>query len=123
MKTLIKLNGLQQARNYKYSVLDISEAKEIGFQAIIPAFPKLYIVADNVEELHETVVIAITEEIKYLKKNNLIIPKPDNLKEKRSGRFVLRLRPEVHETLINLSEANNISLNQFLNQIIEEKVC
>ncbi len=62
------LSTMIHAKYYKYSVLDISEGRELGFRAVIAGFPKLYIVADNVQQLHDAVLPAITEEIMRLKK-------------------------------------------------------
>lgn len=122
MKKLKSLKRLEKARRYKYSVLDISKDQEIGFRAVIAAFPKLYILADSVDELHQVVLIAIAEEIEHREKNNHRIPKPDNLENEYSGKFLLRVRPEIHQMLIELSDANNRSLNQFVTEIIEDRI-
>ena len=106
---------------YSYTVMDISEGNEIGFKAIIPKFPKLHILADSPSQLHDVVQIAIHEEIKMYKNKNKEIPKPDVYK--CSGKFILRIRPEIHQMLTELSKAEGKTLNQYLNRLIESYVC
>ena len=109
------------SKQYSYSVIEISEGDEIGFKAVIPRFPKLHIVADSPSELHNAVQIAIKEEIKVYKKRKKKIPKPDIYK--CSGKFILRLKPEIHEALVHLSKAEGKTLNQYLNNLIEGQIC
>lgn len=115
------MNYKNLARSYSYSVINISEADEIGFKAVIPKFPRLHILADNPMQLHNAVLTAIEEEIKFYKKKKKSIPKPDVFK--CSGKFVLRIRPEVHEALVTLSKAEGKTLNQYLNDLIEGQIC
>lgn len=105
---------------YSYTVIDISEGNKIGFKAVIPKFPKLHVMADSISQLHETVKIAIAEEIRYYKRKRLTVPKPDT--HQYSGRFILRVRPEIHEKLAHLSDSEGTSLNHYLNRLIEEKI-
>ena len=108
-------------KNYKYTVIDISEEGEVGFKAVIPKFPKVHVVADSPKELHEAVNAAIEEEIKFYKKKGVPVPKPDM--NKYSGKFVLRIEPEIHEMLAELSSAEGETLNQYVKSLIKEKVC
>ncbi|KKT73011.1 MAG: hypothetical protein UW70_C0093G0005 [Candidatus Peregrinibacteria bacterium GW2011_GWA2_44_7] len=105
---------------YHYTIIDISEGNEIGFKAVIPKFPKLHIMADSLSQLHDIVKKTIFTEIILYKKKRIPIPKPDL--QKYSGRFVLRVRPEVHEKLAQLSEAKGTSLNHYLNRLIEDQI-
>lgn len=105
---------------YNYTVIDISEGDEIGFTAVIPKFPKLHIVSDSISELHDVVQTMVKEEIEFYQEKGLPIPKPDA--KNYSGRFILRVRPEIHEKLDQLSNAEGTSLNQYLNRLIEERV-
>ena len=105
---------------YSYSVIDISEDDEIGYKAVVPKFPRIHVVADSPAELHNAVQIAIKEEIQYYKKKCMPIPKPDV--HKYSGRFILRIRPELHEALAELSKAEGKTLNQYLNNLIEKVI-
>ena len=54
---------------YKYTVVDISENNEVGYKAIIPAFPKIYVVADSIGELDKAVQRFVKEDIKHLQKD------------------------------------------------------
>lgn len=112
----------KMASQYQFTVVNISEGDEIGFTAVIPKFPKMYICADSVEELVEVIHIFIEEEIERLKKEGSPIPKPDRPVCHCSGRFVLRTKPELHERLIHLAYAEATSLNQYLNRLIEKKI-
>lgn len=107
---------------YKYTIINISEDEETGFKAIIPKFPNLWIVADTLAQMQEVIPIFIEEEIERLKKEALPIPKPDRAVCHCSGRFVLRTKPELHERLIHLSQAEGTSLNQYLNRLIEKQI-
>ncbi len=109
------------ASQYKYVVVDISEGEDIGFEAIVPKFPNLHTVGDSPDQLHKTMQILIEEEIELYEKKGRPIPKPDKHCA-CSGRFVLRVAPEIHERLVHLSDAEGTSLNQYLNRLIEEKI-
>lgn len=109
--------------NYKYTVVEISENWEIWFKAIIPSFPKLFIVADSAEELHNAVKLWIKEEIKYLKLKWKNIPKTDNLDLwQYSWNFVLRIKPELHKRLSEIAESKWWSLNKYISNLVEEKI-
>ena len=114
------VNKTQKRTSYNYIVIDISEEDEVGYKAVISKFPKLHIVADSPEELHKAVAYGIEEEIKFYKKKGMRIPKPDA--HKYSGQFILRVRPEIHETLVELAKSEGSSLNQYLNKIIEDQI-
>ncbi len=118
MKTHTKI-----ALKYRYMVVNISENGDTGFKSIIPKFPNIWIVADNPQQLHEVVQVAIEEEIERLKKEDQPIPEPDEDEDcTYSGRFVMRIPPELHERLADLANATGTSLNQYLNRLIVEKI-
>ena len=48
-----------------------------------------------------------------------VIPKPKRPKKKFSGKFVVRLSPQLHKKLHLLSEARKESLNQFVAEKLE----
>lgn len=118
---MTNINIQQIAKQYRYVVMDISEENEIAFKAIIPKFPKLVVVGDSPQQLHEAVLIGIEEEIEFYKSQNIQIPKPD-LESKYSGRFILRISPELHEKISILSQAEGKTLNQFLKKLIENSI-
>ena len=107
--------------NYKYTVLDISDWDEIWFKAIIPSFPWIFVLADSVEELNSVVKISINEEIERLKSIWKNIPEEDNIIN-TSWKFQVRLRPVLHKRLIEISSAKNISMNQFISNILEKEL-
>ena len=107
---------------YNYTVVDISEDGDIGYKAIIPKFPNVYIVADSPEELHEVVCIMIDETIEDYKKEGRPIPEPDNAPVKYSGKFTFRTKPEIHQRLAELAQAENSSVNKYVEKIVKEKV-
>ena len=106
--------------DYKYTIVDISEDWETWYKAIIPAFPKLFIVADDVSQLHDAVCNGIDEELAYLKSKWAKIPLPDNVNtDDYSWNFVLRIKPELHKRLAELSKAEWYSLNKYISNLIE----
>ncbi len=113
---------LQKARHYHYLVVDISEGDETGFQAIVPKFPKLHILGDTPQQLHSVVPQFIAEELERLSQTGEKTPEPDIRNNKLSGKFVLRIKPEIHKKLHLLAVASGTSLNQYLNQLIEAAI-
>lgn len=109
------------ASQYNYTIIDISEGEDIGFEAVIPKFPNLHTVGDSPDQLNKAMRILIEEEIELCVKNGRPIPKPDK-NYSYSGRFILRVEPEIHERLIHLSAAEGSSLNKYINRLIEEKI-
>jgi len=99
--------------NYNYLIKDISDGKEIAFKAIIPKFPEMLIMADTPEELHEAVVEEIKYSIKDRKKEGRPIPPPDN-ESKFKGKIIVRTTPELHEQLFYEAQANQLSLNKYI---------
>jgi len=106
---------------YKYTIIDISEEKEKGYKAIIPAFPNLYIVADSVKELDQTVKQMINEEIEQLNKQKKTIPLADNT-ENYSGTFTVRINPILHKRISDLAQANDISTNKFIENLLSKNI-
>lgn len=113
-------NEKNLARLYNYLVVNLSNNVETGFKAVIPKFPHLYVFADNPDELHKIVLKSIEDEIRYLRNSQKSLPSPDI--SKYSGKFVLRISPDLHERLVFLSKANGKTLNQFLISLLEKQV-
>jgi predicted HicB family RNase H-like nuclease len=111
------------ARHYHYMVVDISEDNETGYEAVIPKFPKIFIVADTPKELGEVVLETVAEEIQYLEKNGKPVPEPDSPNTAFfSGKFILRIDPGLHERLKLLSQAAGKTLNGYISHLLEERV-
>ena len=109
---------------YKYIVVDISADWEVWYKAIIPAFPRMLILADTPEQLNDVVKIMIEEEIEDLKKEWKSIPLPDNVdRHKYSWSFVLRIKPELHKRVSDIAQAKWCSINRYVADLIEENSC
>lgn len=98
---------------YNYLVIPVGEDGEDAYKAIIPKFKNLLIMSDSVEELHELVVEMIEEDIARRKKKKEKIPEPD-YKGKFNGRILVRTEPAIHEKLYFEAQANNLSLNKYI---------
>ena len=107
---------------YNYSIINISEGDERGFKAVIPKFPNLHIVADTPQQLHKVIETAIKEEIMFYKKKGIKIPSPNNAFRDYSGKFILRIEPEIHQTLAELANAQGKSLNQLISNLIKNQI-
>jgi predicted HicB family RNase H-like nuclease len=106
---------------YKYTVIDISENNETGFKAVIPSWPHLYIVADTVKDLDNSVKSIIKEEIFKLKKQGKKTPNPDNIVDYK-GILTIRVKPALHKRLADLASANEVSVNKYLNNLIQNQL-
>lgn len=98
---------------YNYLVVDIGNDKEEGYKAVIPKFPHILVMADTVKELHEQVEFTLDLVIENLKKHGKPIPPKDN-PSKYKGKVMLRISPELHEKLFYEAQANNSSLNKYI---------
>lgn len=97
---------------YIYLVQDISEGKKRSYKAYIPAFNAI-VYGDSLENLEDGISFSINDEIKHRKKNQIPIPKPDEIPN-LSGKFTLRIDPELHQKLFLAAKAKNTSLNNFI---------
>lgn len=101
--------------NYSYLIKDISEGKKIAFKAIIPKFPKMLVMADTPKELHEAVVETIELAIKQRKKEGRPIPERDTKSDSNfKGTIIIRTTPQLHERLYYEAQANQLSLNKYI---------
>ena len=99
--------------NYNYLIVPLKDEEGVGYAAIIPKFKNIHIMADTINELHELVADTIEEEIKERKKDGRPIPPPD-IKTKFNGKILLRIAPNLHEKLHLEAQANQISLNKYI---------
>ena len=106
---------------YRYTILEITEGEEIGFKAIIPAFPNLYVVANSPSELHEAIKTIVYEEIEYLNSKGKKIPEADNV-QKFSGNFTVRIKPELHKRINELAQSANVSTNKYVSNLLEKGI-
>lgn len=98
---------------YSYLVIPIGEDGEEAYKAVIPKFSNILVMADTIEELNESVVEMIDEDIRRRKKEGVPVPEPDR-DSKFNGKILLRINPEIHEELYYESLANNLSLNKYI---------
>lgn len=105
--------------HYNYSIVSANEEDEVCYQAIVPKFPGMFIFAEKPEELHSLVEECIELEIQESKKTGRPLPSPDN-HSKFSGKFLVRLKPELHQKLAHLAQASNTSLNKYIESTLEK---
>lgn len=110
-----------KAQNYNYFIVNIGEKKEQAYQAIVPKFPNLHIFLDPIDNMHEIVMEAISNEIKDRKKHGKRLPEPDvkpilDFK----GKIILRTTPELHERLYYLAQSNKLSLNKYIESKLDK---
>lgn len=99
---------------YNYYVVNIGDNNEEAYQVIVPKFPKLHIFVDpKLDNIHEVVAESLDIAIKSMKKEGLPIP-PVDKKPKFSGKVLLRLKPQLHEKLYRQAQANQTSLNKYI---------
>lgn len=72
--------------------------------------------ADSIENLRKEGEISLKVFLDYAAEKNIAPRKP------ASGKLVLRLKPEIHRKYKLLASAKNISLNQLLNETLEEAI-
>jgi predicted HicB family RNase H-like nuclease len=102
---------------YTYLIRSISDdPNDPAYKAYIPAFNGI-VYGESLEELEEGIYFTIKTEIEELKKEGKPIPEPDIDKE-TSGRILLRIDPALHEDLIFMAKANQISLNKYIEQTL-----
>ena len=98
---------------YNYLLVDISDGKGEAYEAVIAKFPNVLVMADTPEELHEQVIETLDMVIEDLKKAGKPIPPPD-YQSKFSGKVLLRVKPALHEKLYLEAQANQVSLNKYI---------
>ncbi len=101
---------------YKYIVTNIGSAKEPAYKAFVPAI-NCIVFGGDAKELEDGIRESIDIEIKELKRQKLPIPKPE-YSEQKSGKLVLRIRPELHARL----SLEAMTYGKSLNSYIVEKV-
>lgn len=103
---------------YFYSMQNISDDETTAYEAIIPAFNNALIFGGSLEELEEGIRFMIKSEIKDYKKKGKPIPPPD-LHNRFSGKFMLRIDPQLHANLALIARANGKSLNKYISEKLE----
>ena len=100
---------------YDYIVHHVSIGSSKGYKALIPAFNGV-VFGDDLIELEKGVALAIEEEIRARKSTQgkkKPIPEPDRT-QTFSGKFMVRIRPSLHEKLALEAKVRGKSLNAYL---------
>lgn len=105
-----------KADNYNYYIVHIGKKGEPAYQAIVPKFPGMLILLDpTLDDMHEIVQEAIRCELGQLKKEGRPIPAPDKRSNSKfKGKIILRTTPQLHEKLFLEAQANQMSLNKYI---------
>ena len=68
----------------------------------------------------------IARHLKTCKKHGFKIPKEDYIGKKSaknpSGKIPLRIKPELHDIVMAFAQANELSVNRFIEKTIEKEV-
>jgi predicted HicB family RNase H-like nuclease len=102
MKTL-------QNDHYSYRVIWSEEDKE--YVGLCAEFPSLSWLANSPEDALHGIREVVAEVIEDMKKSGEPIPKPVTLKQ-YSGKFIVRVPPEVHRRLAIEAAESGVSLNR-----------
>lgn len=100
------------AEKYAYRVIWSEEDKE--FVGLCAEFPSLSWLAKTQEATLKGIRKVVEAALKDMKKHKEEIPEPI-CSRKFSGKFVVRVPPEVHMKLTLNAEEENISLNRLIN--------
>lgn len=102
---------MKVSEKYVYRVIWSEEDQEhVGLCA---EFPSLSWLSKSKEEALNGICKLVEETLKDLKTNNEEVPKPLSLK-KYSGKFMVRIPPQVHRTLDLEAHEAGISLNRLV---------
>jgi len=105
------------ARDYSFIVTRGENCVEITF----PDLPGCETYGETIEEALECVEDAKLAWVSTLLKHGEPVP-PPRKEADFSGRFLVRGTPELHHKLAQLAVRSNVSLNQYVIQILSERV-
>jgi len=96
---------------YTYKVTYSQDDKE--YVGLCAEFPSLSYLEPNQTKAFIGIQELVKEIVKDMKKENEAIPKPLSTKQ-YSGKFMVRIPPDVHRDLSILASENHISLNRLV---------
>lgn len=96
---------------YTYKVTYSQDDKE--YVGLCAEFPSLSYLEPNQTKAFTGIQELVEEIVKDMKKENEAIPKPLSTKQ-YSGKFMVRIPPDVHRDLSILASENHISLNRLV---------
>ena len=103
--------------NYQLNVLKIQDDGDTYYKVSVPDLPGLTIYVDNLEDIKDELEASKREWFASRLEQKKNIPLPHNLK--KSGRITLRIPKSLHEELENNASEENVSLNSYINHLIE----
>lgn len=115
----INLNQVYNAMEYKGFVGKVTFDNQAGILhgEVINSTDDINFQGESVSELRLAFQNAIETYLEYCQKENR---QPQMLS--RSGKFVVRLDPELHHAIAALAQIEGLSLNQWVSQALAEKV-
>ncbi len=96
---------------YTYKVTYSQDDKE--YVGLCAEFPSLSYLEPNQTKAFTGIQELVKEIVKDMKKENEAIPRPLSTKQ-YSGKFMVRIPPDVHRDLSILASENHISLNRLV---------
>jgi predicted HicB family RNase H-like nuclease len=96
---------------YTYKVTYSQDDKE--YVGLCSEFPSLSYLEPNQTKAFTGIQELVKEIVKDMKKENEAIPEPLSTKQ-YSGKFMVRIPPDVHRDLSILASENHISLNRLV---------
>jgi predicted HicB family RNase H-like nuclease len=99
-------------RHYTYRVVWSEEDAE--FVGLCAEFPSLSYLSSTPEKALGGILHVVNDVVEDMKKNNERIPEP-LMYQRYSGKFVVRVPPEVHRELAIEAAEENVSLNRLVN--------
>ncbi len=109
-----------QDDHYAYRVLWSEEDDE--YVGLCAEFPSLSWLAPAPEEALQGIRMVVADVVADLKKNGEPVPEP-LMSKKFSGKFMVRVTPELHRQLAIEAAESNVSLNRLANDKLSRVRC
>lgn len=109
------MNNTMQYKNYVGSI-EFSEDDMTFFGKVLGLKSLISYEGDTAKELYTNFSNAIDNYLETCEKNNIEIEKPFK------GSFNIRISPELHKRIAIISLHNKISINQYINEALEQNI-
>ena len=106
---------------YKVEVFKETDPEYAGWIARVPDLPGCITQADTFEELEAMIEDAMRAWLETAIERGIPIPEP-KAEEEYSGKFVVRVPKSLHRQLVESSDAEGVSLNQYINVALAKMV-
>lgn len=117
MSTDIPLKNGDHANRYAYRVVWSAEDGE--YVGLCTEFPSLSWLAESHESALKGIIALVQECVEDMAASGESIPEPMSIRE-YSGRFVIRIPPEIHRKLAMRAAENGVSLNRYISAKLAE---